>query len=258
MFLVPCFLFLFLFPVSCFLFPVSCFLFPVPCSLFPVPFSLCPVPSSQFPVPCSSVPLPSISVSCSLPYNAFPLSLSLFSVLCFQFSVPCSPLTAICSLLPVPCCLFSVDCCLFPVPRSLFLFPVLYSLFLVYRSLFSHFLIPKFKLNKAIQTNKQTSPSFPGCRTLMLKSCCFIQFPSSTFASLCARKLNPFCIFSSTFIFVSLFLLHIYPFPIFLISYMHKCYLSWNYAFMLRVSVFIIKMTISSIVIGLKYPHFFF
>ena len=36
LFSVSCFLFLFLFPVSCFLFPVpvSCFLFPVSCFLF--------------------------------------------------------------------------------------------------------------------------------------------------------------------------------------------------------------------------------
>ena len=118
---------------------------------------------------------------------------------------------------------FSVGCCQFPVPCALFLFPVLYSLFLVYRSLFSHFLFPKFEVNKAIQTDMQTSPSSPGCRTLMLKSCCFIQFPRSTIASLCARKQNLFHIFSSTFIYISLFLIHIYPFPFFFISYMHKC-----------------------------------
>ena len=113
---------------------------------------------------------------------------------------------------------FSVGFCLFPVTRLLFLFPVLYSLFLVYRSLFSHFLFPKFEVNKALQTDMQTLPSSSGCRTLMLKSCCFIQFPRSTIASLCARKKNLLHIFSSTFIYISLFLIHIYLFPIFLLK----------------------------------------
>ena len=174
----------------------------VPRSLSPFLCSLLPVPRSLFPVPCSLVPLSSVCFACSL--LPVTVSRSLFSVLCFPFSVPvpgslfpvpyslfpipCSLFYVLCSLFSVLCSLFPVPCSLFPVPRSLLLFPVLYSLFSVYRSLSSHFLFPKFEVNKARQTDRQTPPSSPGCRTFMQDSCYFIQLPRSTFASLRARK----------------------------------------------------------------------
>ena len=134
------------------MFPVPCSLFPVPCSLFPVPRSL--FPRSLFPIPCSSLPVP-----------CFPFPVLVF---CSLFPVLCSLFPAHCSLFSVS--LFSVACCLFPVPRSFFFFPVLYSLFHIFRSLFSQFLFPKFEVNKARRTKRETSHSSPRCRTLMPKS----------------------------------------------------------------------------------------
>ena len=55
----------------------------------------------------------------------------------------------------------------------------------------------------------------------LLDSCCFIQLPRGTFASLRARKWSLFHIYSSTFIYVSLFLIQIYPFAIFFFYFIH-------------------------------------
>ena len=119
---------------------------PIHCSPFLVSLSLFPVPRSLFPVPYSLVALPSVCFACSL--LPVTVSRSLFSVLCFPFPVPCSPLPVSNSLFPV---LFFLPRSLFPIPR--------------FRYLFSHFLFPNFEVNKARQTDRQTSPSSPGCRT---------------------------------------------------------------------------------------------
>ena len=177
----------------CSLFPVPRSLFSVFCSLFPVPCSLFPILCSLFLVPCFLLPFPCSSFSNSLPRSLFsvPPSRSTFSVLYSSFSFPCSPL-------PIPCSLFPVPCSQFLVSRSLLLFPVQYFLFPVHQSLFPNFLFLKFGVNEAIQTDRQTTPSSLGRRTSLLDSCCFIQLPRSTFASLHARKWSLFHIYSST------------------------------------------------------------
>ena len=122
-------------------------------------------------------------------------------------------------LFPVPRSLFPIPCSSFPVPYSLFF--VSYSLFFVSCSLFP---VPCLSVhlvdvNKARQTDRQTLPSSSGCRTSLLDSSCFIPFLRSTIAFLRARKWRLFHIYSSTFIYVILFLKQIYPFSIFLIIF---------------------------------------
>ena len=138
----------YIFPFSRSPLPVTDTLFPVPCLPFSVPWSLFLGLYSLFPVPRSLFPRSVLPVPC---YPLlFPFPCSLFSVLCFLFSVPCSPLPVANSLLPVPCSFFPSP---FFIPYSPF--PILIL----------SFLFPNFEVNKAIQTDRQTSPSSPGCRT---------------------------------------------------------------------------------------------
>ena len=166
------------------------------CFLFPLPFAFWFLRCSLFPAPCSLPP-----------------------VLCSLFSVPSSLLSVPCSLYP---CSTSLLRSLFPVPRSRILIPF--------------FLFSKFEVNEARQTNRQSKPSSRGRRTSLLESSCFIQLPRSTFASLYARRWSLFHIYSSSFIYVRLFEIQIYPFLIFFL--LHTCisvnYLSLNHAFMLN------------------------
>ena len=151
----------------------------------------------------------------------FPVPRSLFPAPCSLFSVLCSQFLALSSLFPVPVLYFSspftISCSPFTDPYSLFLFS-------------------KFEVNEARQTNRQSKPSSRGRRTSLLESSCFIQLPRSTFASLYARRSSLFHIHSSTFIYVSLFVIQIYPFLLFFLF--HTCisvnYLSLNHAFMLN------------------------
>ena len=150
-----------------------------------------------------------------------------------MFPVPRSLFPAPCSLFSVPSSLLSVPCSLYPCSTSLLrsLFPVPHS-----RILIPFFLFYKFEVNEARQTNRQSKPSSRGRRTSLLESSCFIQLPHSTFASLYARRWSLFLIHSSTFIYVSLFVIQIYPFLLFFLF--HTCisvnYLSLNHAFMLN------------------------
>ena len=81
----------------------------------------------------------------------------------------------------------------------------------------------------------------------LLDSCCFIQLPRGTFASLRARKWSLFHIYSSTFIYVSLFLIQIYPFAIFFFFYF------------IHASLFIIfKLCISAENISLNHKNYNF
>ena len=118
-----------------------------------------------------------------VPWSLFPVLCSLYPVCHSLFPVFCFLLFDSCSLSPVPCSLFTVLSPLFPIPCSIprSLFPVPCSLFPVPRSLFLH----------------------------------FIPFPRSTFVFLHARKWRLFHIYSSTFIYVSLFLKQIAHFLFF-------------------------------------------
>ena len=154
-----------------------------------------------------------------VPWSLFPVLCSLYPVCHSLFPVFCFLLFDSCSLSPVPCSLFTVLSPLFPIPCSIprSLFPVPCSLFPVPRSLFLH----------------------------------FIPFPRSTFVFLHARKWRLFHIYSSTFIYVSLFLKQIAHFLFFYVIHI-SVLITLNYAFMLRVSILIIKTTVSSIMIVFK------
>ena len=179
----------------------------VPRSLSPFLCSLLPVHRSLFPVPCSSVPLPSVCFACSL--LPVTVSRSLFSVLCFLFSVPCSPLPVANSLLPVPCSFFPSP---FFIPYSSF--PILIL----------SFLFPNFEVNKAIQTDRQTSPSSPGCRT-KCQSLVVLSNSHARHSHPFARENRPCFIFICRLLFMSVYFWDksTHFLFIFFISYMHKC-----------------------------------
>ena len=134
-----------------------------------------------------------------------------------------SPFLVLHSPSPINCFLFLISCSLLPVslPIPCSSFNVPYSLFFVSCSLFPVpcLSVPLVDVNKARQTDRQTLPSSSGCRTSLLDSSCFIPFLRSTIAFLRARKWSLFHIYSSTFIYVILFLKQIYPFSIFLIIF---------------------------------------